>query len=138
MKKKNKKKSKFYFILKQKPNVPCDPRINLQVRFSFFILILKTKNHIYLNIYLIKLITISPHTVIINKCKRIIYLYWSNIKFLEIKLFLFKLNEIGICKIFSIWSNLLKKMLQQCRWYNSSVVIITFRHITFQLGAFTV
>ena len=86
LKKKNEKNSEFYFILKQKSNVPCDPRIKLEVSFSFFILILKTKNHIYLNKYLIKLVSISPHTVIINKCKRINYFYWSSIKFLQIKL----------------------------------------------------
>ena len=39
MKTKNEKKSKVYFILKQKSNVPFDPRIqhlNIQIKITIF------------------------------------------------------------------------------------------------------
>ena len=43
----------------------------LEFRFSFFILISKTKNQIFLNKYLIKLVTRSYYAITINKYKRI-------------------------------------------------------------------
>ena len=41
-------------------------KFKLEVRFSFFILIWKTKNQIYLNKYLIKLVTRSHNAIAIN------------------------------------------------------------------------
>ena len=46
-------------------------KFKLEFRFSFFILIWKTKNQIFLNKYLIKLVTISYYAITINKYKRI-------------------------------------------------------------------
>ena len=46
-------------------------KFKLEFRFSFFILIWKTKNQIFLNKYLIKLVTRSYYAFTINKYKRI-------------------------------------------------------------------
>ena len=45
-------------------------KFTLEVRFSFFILIWKTKNQIYLKKYLIKLVTRSHYAITIKKYKR--------------------------------------------------------------------
>ena len=46
-------------------------KIKFEIHFSFFVLIWKTKNQIYLKKYLIKLVIIFPYLITINKYKTI-------------------------------------------------------------------
>ena len=102
----------------------------------FFGLTWTTKNKIYLNKYLMRVITISIYTVTINKYKRVGQRSWSNIKLLEINISLSKLNETNISKRFLICWNFLIKILQQWHWRNSRVSVITFWHDIMHLDAF--
>ena len=47
-------------------------KFKFEVRFWFFILIWKTENQTYLNKNLMKLVTISPYAITMNKYKQIV------------------------------------------------------------------
>ena len=48
-------------------------------------------------------------------------------------------QKVNISKRYSIYSNLLKKLQQQCHWRNYCVSIITFWHdISLHLGGVTI
>ena len=62
-----KHKSKWFFHFQNNWTLT----FKFEVRFSFVILIWKTRNQIHSNKYLMKLVTISPYTITINKYSRI-------------------------------------------------------------------
>ena len=114
-------------------------KFKLEVCFSFFILIWKMKNQIYLNKYLIKRVTRSHYTITINKYKNQIALMIKHQIFVNKHLPVQTQRKVNISKRYSTCSNLLIKLLQQYHWGNYSFVIITFRHdITLHLRCVTV
>ena len=58
-----KHKTNWFFVFQNTRTL----KFKLEVRFSFFILIWKTESQIYLNKYLIKLVTRSHYAITINK-----------------------------------------------------------------------
>ena len=56
-------KTNWFFVLQNTRIL----KFKLEIRFLFFILIWKTKNQIYLNKYLIKLVTRSHYAITINE-----------------------------------------------------------------------
>ena len=92
----------------------------------FFILIWKTKNQIRLNIYLMKLVTISPYAITRNKYKRIKNSF--NDQTSSFRKQTFTRSNSTKKTWYLICSNLLIKILHQCHWRNSSIVVISFWH----------
>ena len=89
-------------------------------------MIWKTKNQIRLNIYLMKLVTISPYAITRNKYKRIKNSF--NDQTSSFRRQTFTRSNSTKKTWYLICSNLLIKILHQCHWRNSSVAVISFRH----------
>ena len=87
-------------------------KFKLEVRFSFFTLVWKTKNQIYLNKYLMKLVTRSHYAITINKYKYQIALMIKHQIFVNKHLPVQTQRKVDISKRYSICSNLLIKLLQ--------------------------